>query len=82
MLDEAETRGYNVGSWTTGLGPNWVDWPATWHLLGVNISFADAHVEFYRHQDPGTAKITWFHTPAPGSPDLKYFQRIFRPDLN
>ena len=63
-----------------GLGGGWTDWVASWHREGATIGFADGHVIFRPHEDPATLEITWFGTPAPGSPDLLYYQRIYRPD--
>ncbi|QNN21171.1 prepilin-type N-terminal cleavage/methylation domain-containing protein [Planctomycetales bacterium ZRK34] len=79
-VEEPDPRGYNNGSWITGLGGSWIDWVASWHREGATIGFADGHVIFRPHEDPATLEITWFGTPAPGSPDLLYYQRIYRPD--
>ncbi|MBI1370581.1 MAG: prepilin-type N-terminal cleavage/methylation domain-containing protein [Planctomycetes bacterium] len=80
FLGDQDPRGSNTGSWVIpATGGNWTDWPATWHLDGVNIGFADTHVEYYKHRDPFTMEITWFFTPAPGSADLLYFQSIYCP---
>ena len=79
-VEEPDPRGFNNGSWTTGLGGGWTDWVASWHREGATIGFADGHVIFRPHEDPATLEITWFGTPAPGSPDLLYYQRIYRPD--
>ncbi|QNN21307.1 prepilin-type N-terminal cleavage/methylation domain-containing protein [Planctomycetales bacterium ZRK34] len=76
-LDEYDPRGFNWGSF--GLSPtgsSWTDWPAGWHLDGNVHSFVDGHAEHYIFRDPATSQIAAAFTPAPGSPDLEYFQRI------
>jgi prepilin-type N-terminal cleavage/methylation domain-containing protein/prepilin-type processing-associated H-X9-DG protein len=55
-------------------GDIWEHYPAAFHRDGVNVSFVDGHCEFYKFDDPRTAKITARKTSTPNSPDLKQFQ--------
>jgi prepilin-type N-terminal cleavage/methylation domain-containing protein len=55
MLEDADWRGYNVGTWVvnwTGDTFDWQDPPAMSHINVDSISFADGHAELHRWTDP------------------------------
>jgi prepilin-type processing-associated H-X9-DG protein len=46
FIEEADPRGYNVGTWILGTTPpGWVDYFAVFHDNITTIAFADGHVE-------------------------------------
>jgi len=56
MIEGADWRGYNVGTWVVKwLGADGFDWnqpPAIWHVNVCSIGFADAHAELHKWADP------------------------------
>lgn len=50
--------------------PVWQNYPATWHLNGANLSFADGHAEHWRWLEAQTLTIKTFFVPG-----LKPFDR-------
>src|SRR5208337_4063629 len=54
MLEDADWRGYNVGTWAvnwTGSSFAWQNPPALWHLNVNSIAFADGHAELHKWTD-------------------------------
>jgi prepilin-type N-terminal cleavage/methylation domain-containing protein len=83
--EEADTRGYNEGSWEmnpgcpsgTGAQPAWVDEIAVFHVNASTHGYADAHADLHRWQDGATVSAaassdfsTHFH--AGGPHDLRW----------
>ncbi|HEY3857627.1 MAG TPA: type II secretion system protein [Verrucomicrobiae bacterium] len=52
MIEAADWRGYNVGTWTVNWfgfhGFEWQDPPAIWHDNVCSIGFADGHAELHK----------------------------------
>ncbi len=71
FLEEEDPRGWNKGSFMCHLvREQFDDVPAAWHLDGMNISFADGHVEYWKWQDQRTLELRSLNTPSPDNPDL------------
>ena len=71
MLEDADWRGYNVGTWVVNWIEEtfeWQDPPAMWHINFDSIAFADGHAELHRWTDP--AIITAGQGAARGIPEL------------
>jgi prepilin-type processing-associated H-X9-DG protein len=53
FVEEADTRGTNIGSWQMDPGPSgrWVDPVAMWHNRRSTLGFADGHAEMRAWQD-------------------------------
>jgi prepilin-type N-terminal cleavage/methylation domain-containing protein/prepilin-type processing-associated H-X9-DG protein len=55
MIEAADWRGYNVGTWAVRWEDGsfrWVNPPAVWHIDVGTIGFADGHVELHKWTDP------------------------------
>jgi type II secretory pathway pseudopilin PulG len=55
MLEQADWRGYNVGTWVVnwrGDSFGWQSPPALWHNKVDSIAFADGHAELRKWTDP------------------------------
>ena len=53
FVEEADTRGTNVGSWQLDVKTRqWVDPVAMWHNKKSTIGFADGHADMHAWQDP------------------------------
>ena len=73
MLEDADWRGYNVGTWVVNWnadGFEWQDPPAMSHIDVNSISFADGHAELHKWTDP--AIIAAGQGAAHGSPELNW----------
>lgn len=88
FVDEADPRGYNVGSWYIRPNPaqsKWIDWPAGWHLGGNNHSFADGHAKHYSFKDTATKLPPSLLYSSPWSyrdqarTDFAYYRRAYYP---
>jgi len=52
FVEEADPRGYNMGSWVMYFNPlRWVDPVAMWHYERSALGFADGHLEMHRWSD-------------------------------
>lgn len=86
FLEEADYRGYNMGSWMGPRNPtspstwSWVDFLAGNHAVGDNICFADGHVEYMVWTDPRTMQWHWGpqHRSCPYSPDAMQIGNAWR----
>ncbi len=77
FIEEYDPRGYNINSFATPYtGDQWIDFPATWHNFGANLSFCDGHTEYWRWDDPRTRTIQSFGMTTPNNPDLKRIQGV------
>jgi prepilin-type N-terminal cleavage/methylation domain-containing protein/prepilin-type processing-associated H-X9-DG protein len=57
FIEEADSRGYNMGTWVLNTTPpGWVDPFAIFHGNWSSFAFADGHVEGHRWRDPATIK--------------------------
>jgi hypothetical protein len=73
MLEDADWRGYNMGTWVvnwTWDGFEWQDPPAMSHINVDSISFADGHAELHKWSDP--AIIAAGQGAAFGTPELNW----------
>lgn len=72
FVEEADTRGDNVGSWVvSGYLDSWVDPPPWWHDKGGVYAFLDGHVEYWQWQDARTLVIgASFYAGTPNNRDL------------
>ena len=55
MMESADWRGYNVGTWVVQWKERtfeWVDPPSFWHLNVSSSGFADGHGELHKWADP------------------------------
>lgn len=78
-IEEYDPRGYNINSFLVPpTGDRWVDYPATWHSWGCNLSFCDGHVEYWGWSDKQTRSIQTFYASTPNNPDLKRLQAAAR----
>lgn len=60
FVEEADTRGANIGSWQMNPGSKtWVDPLAMWHPERTTLGFADGHAE--THQWQNRSLIDWCH---------------------
>lgn len=76
-IEEWDPRGYNINSFIIPpTGNNWVDFPATWHNYGCNISFCDGRVESWQWTDPRTRLLDSFGVSTPNNADLKRLQTV------
>jgi prepilin-type N-terminal cleavage/methylation domain-containing protein/prepilin-type processing-associated H-X9-DG protein len=51
-IENARLTVSQIGNWT------WIDFPATRHLSGGVLSFADGHAELWRWREPNTLRIS------------------------
>jgi type II secretory pathway pseudopilin PulG len=73
MLEDADWRGYNVGTWVVNWQGDFFDWqdpPAMSHINVDTISFADGHAELHKWTDP--AIIAAGQSAARGVPQLNW----------
>ena len=58
LLEEADPRGRNLGTWVINVapGPSWIDPFAIFHGRTSTISFADGHAEIHTWLEPTTIK--------------------------
>ncbi len=54
----------------------WVDFPATWHNAGDNLSFADGHAEHWQWLEPNTLNLTNNASTPALSPVDRDFARV------
>ena len=55
FVEEADNRGWNLGSWLINPDPNtftWVDAVALWHINMSTLSFADGHADSHKWRGP------------------------------
>ncbi|MDI6447428.1 type II secretion system protein [Anaerobaca lacustris] len=67
FVEEADSRGTNIGSWQMNPGPRtWVDPVAMWHNKRSTLGFADGHGEMRTWQDQSFIEwnLTAMYTPA------------------
>ncbi len=84
-LEELDNRGWNMGSWIMYVRDShkydWIDYMATFHKRGTNISFADGHVDFWYWQDPDTlfaSENGIFFLSDPGNDDWIRVRNAYR----
>ena len=52
FLEDIDTRGYNIGSWIMGFGPDrWIDPLAVWHKGRSVMGFADGRAVVHAWED-------------------------------
>jgi len=56
---------------------SWQNYPASWHQVGLNLSFADGHAEHWRWLEAQTSKLKAYLTPALKPVD-RDFDRVAR----
>jgi prepilin-type N-terminal cleavage/methylation domain-containing protein/prepilin-type processing-associated H-X9-DG protein len=60
FVEEADDRGWNIGSWIIDPDPrnfNWIDAPAIWHNKKSTLGFADGHAITHRWLSSETTDI-------------------------
>jgi prepilin-type N-terminal cleavage/methylation domain-containing protein/prepilin-type processing-associated H-X9-DG protein len=90
MVEEADTRGYNMGSWQMQpKSKTWTDPVAMWHNKKSTLGFADGHAEMHDWKDQsfidwnlkamyGEPSFTFSMTPpADERPDIEWMARGF-----
>ena len=73
MIEDADWRGYNVGTWCvnwTGDSFSWQNPLAMWHINVGSIAFADGHAELHKWTDP--ALIATGQAAARGRSELNW----------
>jgi prepilin-type processing-associated H-X9-DG protein len=82
FIEEADDRGWNMGSWVVNpTGDSWIDPLAIWHNKRSTLGFADGHSEKHRWLDERTIELAedWStNRNQPGNPDLIYMQRGYQ----
>jgi len=56
LIEDADWRGYNVGTWVVVWEPNDFHWkkpPSVWHVNVSSVGFADGHAELHKWLDRG-----------------------------
>jgi prepilin-type N-terminal cleavage/methylation domain-containing protein/prepilin-type processing-associated H-X9-DG protein len=72
VLEEADTRGYNEGSWQINISAkSWVDAIAMWHNKRTTLGFADGHAEMHTWQDQYL--IDWCSKAMYGDPSFSFY---------
>ena len=65
----------------TGSAAKIIDYPASYHNLGVSVSFADGHAEIHKWHDPRTSPPTTYtgllslNVPSPNNQDVTWLQQ-------
>jgi len=93
IVEEADGRGYNMGSWVTNWdtpGDDLIDPISVFHNGRSTLGFADGHAQRYVWQDKDTIKYAadilsgaWpgpgyhYTDPNPPNPDIQYLKRNF-----
>jgi prepilin-type N-terminal cleavage/methylation domain-containing protein/prepilin-type processing-associated H-X9-DG protein len=90
LVEEADTRGYNMGSWQINPNPKdrqWCDPIAMWHNKSTTLGFADGHAEMHKWLNQSTIdnnlramygeSYTFGWKPSDGSEDLDYMSQGF-----
>lgn len=76
FIEEADNRGYNMGSWVFGVSSkSWVDPLAAFHGNSSSFSFADGHAEPHKWLEEANlkaARIGSTDTRAKGNPDRDF----------
>jgi prepilin-type N-terminal cleavage/methylation domain-containing protein/prepilin-type processing-associated H-X9-DG protein len=73
LIEEADTRGYNEGSWQIDIpGRKWVDEMAMWHSRRTTLGFADGHAEMHDWHDQYL--IDWCSKAMYGDPTFSFYQ--------
>ncbi|MCS1407450.1 MAG: hypothetical protein M2R45_00608 [Verrucomicrobia subdivision 3 bacterium] len=79
FVEEADDRGWNLGSWIIDPDPRkfvWIDAVALWHLNISTLSFADGHAE--SHKWKGKAMLD----ASPADPRGEKFGAVAKSDLD
>ena len=80
-VEEAEPRGWNMGSWLMSqTGNNWGDPLSIWHNERSTLGFTDGHAEKHRWLDRSTIEMSeaqrgGYSVPAGEGEDLAYMRR-------
>ncbi len=84
FVEEADPRGFNVGSWVMHMGdPSWVDPFAIFHSDGRScLAYADGRAEIHRWMDKSTVEMSaegifYQKVPPDEGEDLDYMYRGF-----
>jgi prepilin-type N-terminal cleavage/methylation domain-containing protein/prepilin-type processing-associated H-X9-DG protein len=81
FVEEADSRGYNVGGWALNpINHTWVDPIAIWHNGKSTLSFADGHVEIHKWLMDSTIKAASAAHQAQATPF--YWQKASPRDLD
>ena len=73
MIEDADWRGYNIGTWVVnweGDSFSWQKPPALWHINVDSIAFADSHAELRKWTDPEL--IAAGQAAAQGRPEFNW----------
>jgi prepilin-type N-terminal cleavage/methylation domain-containing protein len=57
LLDEDPDSINDAGWAIDAKGPDWIDWPATYHNMACGFAFGDGHSEIHKWHDPRTKVI-------------------------
>jgi len=88
FLENADTRGWLIGSWIMNINPpQWTgDRVAIWHGKQSNMSFADGHAEKHRWLDTLTIDSAQYPDQSSGNPsngsigeDLRFIEIAYIP---
>ena len=84
FVEEADNRGWNVGSWVMNLNrtDQWVDPFAIWHNEKSTLGFADSHAEKHNWVDNSTIEMSetgenYKDIPSDEGEDYRYMMRGF-----
>ena len=84
FLEEADGRGWNVGSWVMNLDrtDQWVDPFSIWHNERSTLGFADSHAEKHNWVDNSTIEMSevqenFFNVPPDEGEDYRYMMMNF-----
>ncbi len=84
FLEEADNRGWNIGSWVMNLNrtDQWVDPFAIWHNEKSTLGFADSHAEKHNWVDNSTIEMSetgenYKDIPSDEGEDYRYMMMGF-----
>jgi prepilin-type N-terminal cleavage/methylation domain-containing protein/prepilin-type processing-associated H-X9-DG protein len=84
FVEEADNRGWNVGSWVMNLNrtDQWVDPFAIWHNNKSTLGFADGHAEKHNWVDKSTIEMSekqqnFYDVPSDEGEDYRYMAMGF-----
>ena len=70
---------WNVNSWRLdNEGRDWLDDISGWHSNGINMSFADTHVEYHKWKDKQTIKYALNKADKPTNDDNVDFEFLWK----
>lgn len=82
FVEEADPRGWNIGSWIVfPEGNSWIDPLSIWHNKRSALGWADGHVTMHKWLDKRTIEMCkngTFNAVHPDSPDLEFMQEGYQ----